>query len=240
MPRTATHRFETMGDVLEQLGGIDPRRVRVQPAPGRATERDLVRLIRQGGRLCELVDGVLVEKDMGLVESFLAMHLGRLLGNFVEEHDLGFLAGADGALRLMPGLVRIPDVSFISWDRVPVRGEVPDEPVASLAPDLAVEVLSEGNTPAEMRRKLKDYFFSGARLVWFVDPRARTVEVFTAPDQSVTLAEGQALTSNDLFPGLSLPLRDVFARVPREPRKRTPRSGKRSPRRGRKQDGSTT
>jgi Uma2 family endonuclease len=56
--------------------------------------------------------------------------------------------------------------------------------IPKLAPYLAVEVLGKGNTKREMDRKLKDYFLAGVQLVWFVDPAKRTVEVFTAPDES--------------------------------------------------------
>jgi Uma2 family endonuclease len=114
----------------------------------------------------------------------------------------------------MPRLVRIPDVSFVSWDRLPKR-EVPADPIPDLAPDLAVEVLSEGNTEKEMQRKLKEYFLAGVRLVWYVDPRTRTVEVYSAPDQRTVLMEQQTLTGGDVLPGLALPLRQVFARMPR-------------------------
>ena len=68
-------------------------------------------------------------------------------------------------LKLMPRLVRIPDVSFISWDQLPAH-EYPNDPIPELHPDIAVEVLSEGNTEEEMRRKVKEYFFAGTRLVW--------------------------------------------------------------------------
>ena len=75
-------------------------------------------------------------------------------------------------MKLAEKLVRIPDVSFTNWDRVPGR-VVPDAPVPDLAPDLAVEVLSEGNTREEMERKLKEYFHSDVQLVWYIDPRKR-------------------------------------------------------------------
>lgn len=215
MPRaSAPPRYETAADLLERLGRINPRRVRVNPPPGQATERDLIRLNDHTNRLYELVDGVLVEKVMGYPESMLALWIGYLLQSYLQEHDLGFLAGADGGMRLMPGLVRIPDLSFISWDRVPVRGQVPSDPIAALGPDLAVEVLSKGNTPREMARKLKEYFLAGARLVWFVDPRPRTIQVFTAPDQSYVLTEEQTLDGGDVLPGLALPLREIFTRIP--------------------------
>jgi Uma2 family endonuclease len=215
MPPTFTPVFETMADVLEQLGDIDPRRVRLNPPPGKATENDLLRLHQQTKRLYELVDGTLVEKIMGFPESYLACELIKLVGAFVDQHDLGFVVGEAAAMRLMPGLVRVPDLSFISWDLVPVRGQVPDQAIPKLAPNLAVEVLSRRNTPREMERKLKEYFLSGVRLVWFVDPRQRTVTVFTSPDQSTILTEQQTLTGGDVLPGLVVPLARLFRPTPR-------------------------
>jgi Uma2 family endonuclease len=115
-------------------------------------------------------------------------------------------------MRLAPGLVRIPEVSFISWDRFPNR-RLPDEPIPDLAPDLAVEVLSPSNTREEMRRKLHDYFTAGSRLVWFVDPAARTVTVYTSPDQSMVLRPDQTLDGGPVLPGFSLPLSQLFAEL---------------------------
>jgi Uma2 family endonuclease len=206
-------RFETMADLLKELGGIAPERVRLKPAPGKATERDVIAIHDRTDRLFELIDGVLVEKVMGFLESNLACHLIHLLESFLDEHDLGILAGPDGTLRLMPGLVRIPDISFVSWKRLPGR-VLPSKPIPDLVPDLAVEVLSEGNTKGEMQRKLKDYFLTGVQLVWFVDPKTRTLQVHTAPDQCATLTEGQMLDGGAVLPGLALPISKVFAKMP--------------------------
>ena len=95
-------------------------------------------------------------------------------------------------VRLAPGLVRIPDLAFISWQRLPER-RVPTDPIPGLVPDLVVEVLSDGNTAAEMDRKRREYFAAGVRLAWFVDPVARTVEVYTAANQSTLLEAEQTL-----------------------------------------------
>jgi Uma2 family endonuclease len=216
MPRTTgTETVESLGDVLEKLGDISPRRIPTEPAPGKATEHDLIRLHRRTGRLYELVDGVLVEKIMGYPESSLACDLIRLLGNFVVQNRLGNVSGPDGTMRLMPGLVRIPDVAFVRREKLP-GGRRPSEPIAGLVPDLAVEVLSEGNTRGEMQRKLREYFVAGVTLVWLVDPRQRHVEVYTAPDRKSVLQEDQALDGGDVLPGLFLPVAEVFAEVPRE------------------------
>src|SRR4030095_9545503 len=109
----------TVSDLLYQLGDIPPERVRLQTPPRPATAAGVVAVHSREDRLCELVDGVLVEKTMGYYESYIAATLIRLLGNFVVAHDLGIVAGADGMMRLTPGLVRIPDVSFVSWEKLP-------------------------------------------------------------------------------------------------------------------------
>jgi Uma2 family endonuclease len=194
----------------------DPaERVRLQPFPGTATERDVIDVHDRENRLCELVDGVLVEKVMGFDESRFAVFLIICLGNYLNQHDLGAVLGADGMMRLFPGLVRIPDVAFISWGRYPKskrrRGEIP-----AVVLDLVVEILSKGNSPKEMGRKLDEYFRAGARLVWYVDPRARTVRVYTAPKRSVLLREDQVLDGGDVLPGFSISIRDWFSEAERE------------------------
>ena len=149
---TAVAQELTLADVLQQLGGISPRRIRFRPAPGTATEDDVIKIHDREHRLFELIDGVLVEKVMGYWESVLAIELARLLGNFVRRRKSGTLAGEAGMLRLSPGLVRIPDLSFISRARLAHHRRA-RAPILPLAPDLAIEVLSEGNTPREMAQK---------------------------------------------------------------------------------------
>jgi Uma2 family endonuclease len=211
----------TVADLLQKLGGVPAERVRLDPLPGTATEKDVLAVERREGRLCELVEGVLVEKVMGLEESFLALRIAFYLQLFLEQHDLGFLGGEAGTLRLMQGLVRIPDVSYISWDQLPQR-EFPKKAIPNLYPDLAVEVLSPSNTKREMDLKIREYFLAGTRLVWIVNPRKRTVKVYTAPDQSRLLQEEESLDGGDVLPGFRLEIHEIFAKVRREPKRRKP------------------
>jgi Uma2 family endonuclease len=122
------------------------------------------------------------------------------------------VTGADGMMRLNPGLVRITDVSFVSWERLPDRS-VPDAPIPDLAPDLAIEVLSESNTPAEMARKRREYFAAGVRLVWLVEHISRTVTVFTSVDDFRSFNETDNLDGGNVLPGLSFPVRSIFAEL---------------------------
>jgi Uma2 family endonuclease len=207
----ASPAIETIAELLESLGDIPPERIRMHPWPGTATEDDVLAAHARDKRLCELVDGVLVEKPMGFDESRLALELAFVLIEFLRNHDLGIAAGADGMLCLMPGMVRIPDVSFISWERLPDQyGQI-----LPIAPDLAVEVLSSTNTPREMERKLREYFAAGTRLVWYIDLKARSVTVYTAADRSTVLDESQPLDGGDVLPGLSISIREIFERASR-------------------------
>lgn len=206
------HVFENVADLLERLGGVSPVRVRLRPLPGLATEADVLDIHRRSGRLFELVEGTLVEKPMGLRESLLAMALGSILRAFVIPRDLGFVTGPDGPLRLLPGLVRLPDVAFVAWTTVPGR-RVPEEPIPDLAPDLAVEILSASNTEKEMALKRDAYFRAGVRLVWIVDPSDRTARVYTGPDQVVHLDASGVLDGGDVLPGFVLPLRELFSEL---------------------------
>ena len=206
--------LDTLDDLLKRLGRVPLHRIRLHPPPGTATEADVLIYPHGEKHLCELVDGVLVEKPMGYYESLLAGILIHLLRIFLDSHDLGIVLAPDGALRLAPGLVRIPDVCFISWERFPNR-ELPAEPIPDLAPDLAVEVLSEGNTEAEMERKLQEYFSAGARVVWYVEPEPRTVRVYTSPSDVRLLGEAETLDGGTVLPGFQLKIRELFDRAGR-------------------------
>lgn len=205
----------SLNDILDELGGIAAHRVRLEPAPGRATIADLVN-VNDNGASCELVDGALVEKAMGWSESLIAAVLIELLGRFAREKNLGLVSGPDGFVEILPSLVRGPDVSFISWERLPDR-QVPSSAIPRIVPDLAVEVLSVGNTFLEMSRKRHEYFHAGVRLVWMIDPRERTVAVYRKINEPVILDESQTLTGHDVLPGLEIRLAEVFAELDRRP-----------------------
>ena len=204
----------TVDELLGQLGGIPASRVRITPSPGHATVQDVIDVHARERRLCELIDGTLVEKPMGYRESMIAGALIAILRAFVIPRNLGIVTGESGMLRLFAGLVRIPDVAFASWNRLP-NGTVPNEPVPQLAPDLAVEVLSPSNTDQEMSRKRREYFSAGVRLVWIIDIDARTASVYTAPEDPIVLTESQTLDGGEVLPDFTLPLRDLFAELDR-------------------------
>src|SRR5262245_61712788 len=134
----------SLADLLHCLGDIPPERIRLRPAPGTATEEDLLHILDHEDRLYELVEGTLVEKAIGFRESVLAANVSTFLSVFVRHHDLGVVTGAAGTIRLLKGLVRMPGVSFISWEQLPAH-VLPEEAFPDLYPDLAAEVLRRAN-----------------------------------------------------------------------------------------------
>jgi Uma2 family endonuclease len=205
----------TVADVLHALGDIDANRILWQPLPGTATVKDAVRINESKTQpLVELVDGVLVEKPMGFPEALLATLISRLIGNLVEANNLGVVLGADGMLRLSPKLLRIPDVSYISW--ATLNGVIPNAAAPLIAPDLAVEVLSPGNTKSEMERKCREYFDAGTMAVWLVDPKKKIVTVHKSPENSIVLSVIDTLDGGDVLPGFSLNVKSLFGELDRK------------------------
>jgi Uma2 family endonuclease len=226
VPPTKTRKraeARTLAEALHRLGDIPLERIRFRPAPGTATKADVLREARKDGYYCELVDGILVEKPVGLRESLLAIALASVLRDIIYPLNLGIITGEQGMLQLFPGLIRGPDVAYIAWASIP-GGTIPEAPIPHLVPDLAVQVLSKSNTPREMDRKIGEYFCAGVKLAWIVDPRLRTVKVYTSADDFVELKRTETLDGGRLLPGFSLPLKKLFAELDR----RAPNNGAKS------------
>ncbi|MGB7157755.1 MAG: Uma2 family endonuclease [Tepidisphaeraceae bacterium] len=204
-------KFENGAEWWHALGDVPLERIVMDPPPGTATEQDLLWFVEAGDRLVELVDGTLVEKGMGYDESEIAIRLAHFIMTWVLPRKLGSVAGADATLRMKRGNVRLPDISFIVAARIAALPK-PHPAIPSLSPDLAVEVLSESNTKPEIARKLKEYFESGTRLAWIIDPPRKTLAVFTGatenPDR--VLSEHETVDGGDVLPGFALRIAELF------------------------------
>lgn len=199
---------ETFADIARRLGDIPLHRIIWLPRP--ATEADQLRFVDgEPKRLVELLDGILVEKAMGNRESLFAASLIACIINFVRPRNLGVVAAPDAIVRMRAGRNRLPDVYFTPWDRIPST-TAHLQPVAHYPADLVVEILSDGNTPAEIEQKRREYFASGTRLMWIIDPDARTVAVYTDPDTHTVLGMNDTLDGGVVLPGFTLPLADLF------------------------------
>ena len=204
----ASAHYATVADLLSDLG-VSADRVWLLPSPGTATEQDVPNLEARHHPLCELVNGALVEKVMGLPASVLAGVIVTLLNMFVLPRRLGAVTVPDGMFRLSARNVRIPDVAFVSAEKFP-NGRMPVDAISTLTPDLAVEVLSPPNSIQEMNFKLFEYFQSGVSSVWLVDPRARTVTVYNAANKRRVFHDGDKLVADGVLAGFSLSISELF------------------------------
>lgn len=161
------------------------------------------------GYRTELVRGELVREPLpGPRHGRLVVRLGRRIGDHVEAHGLGEVFAESGyVLEEQPPTLRGPDVSFVSEARLP---ELPGTGFWSMAPDLAVEVLSPSNRAGEMEDKVRQYLAAGARLVWVVDPVRRTASEYRPGGEARLLDPSGALEGHDVLPGFRLPLSELF------------------------------
>lgn len=165
--------------------------------------------------LSEFVAGEWLEKDMGWNTSEIAAVINFLLLQHVRRNQLGRVAGADAGYQCFcdtlpddPDRVRKPDVSFISFARLP-RDERP-EGHCRVAPDLAVEVVSQHDTVYELEQKIQEYLSAGVRLVWVVIPVRRSVRIHRADRPTQELRETDDLTGEDVVPGFRCRVAEIF------------------------------
>ena len=159
----------------------------------------------------ELIDGQLLERKMGAESSWVGAQLILLLGEFNRSHRQGWVFSSDCGYRCFanPNTVRKPDVSFVRFGRLP--GETVPSGWIELAPDLAAEVLSPHDLEYETDQKIEDYLSAGVRLVWIISPESRTVLVYRANGSIVGLREPDELSGEDVLPGFTCRVADLFA-----------------------------
>jgi Uma2 family endonuclease len=181
----------------------------VQPRAATLTTAEELWSMGSGGRRFELVRGRLVERvsPTGWGHGRTVVRLVARLDVHVSRAGLGAVTTETGfVLARDPDLVRGPDVAFVAAGREPARGS---NGFVELAPDLAIEVVSPGDTYTEVLAKVDEYLDHGVREVWIVDPQRRRVVVQRPGAPPRTLTADEELTS-DLLPGLSLRLADLL------------------------------
>ncbi len=177
-----------------------------------ATARQL--LEAPGLGRCELVRGELIMMTPAGFEH--GRIVGRLHGrliNFVEQHGLGVVTGAETGFQIGhdPDTVRAPDVAFVCAERVP---STLTTGFFQGAPDLAVEVLSPNDRASEVLAKVQDWVGAGCRAVWIVDPATQTVSIYRSANQAVIRRASEELVGEDVVPGFRLPVAEIFASYP--------------------------
>ncbi len=171
------------------------------------TDEDLMRLPKDG-RKWELVNGRLQEVPTSAKHDQIVIWLGRLIGPYAD--DFGILTASQAGFRMVNRNLRCPDFGFTRYNRFP-NGEVPDGFV-EFAPDLAVEIISPSEEPADMARKVEEYFASGAQQVWHMFPETQTITVFRSPLDAMTYQPDDEIDVDDLLPGFRSHVAELFGK----------------------------
>jgi Uma2 family endonuclease len=134
----------------------------------------------------------------------------RILDDYVTPRRLGRVTVESGLVTERgPDTVRGPDVAYWSAERLPLDQEPEGYP--DVAADLCVEILSPSDRPGKVREKVREYCVRGVRMVWLIDPEDRNVWVYRAPEEARVLHEGATLNGEDVLPGFSCRVTDLFA-----------------------------
>ncbi|HUT90558.1 MAG TPA: Uma2 family endonuclease [Thermoguttaceae bacterium] len=177
------------------------------------TSDELLHLSDNGFRY-ELVAGELKKKPLqGWRNGMICGHLLAILGQHARSHELGQVLGARCGFLLasVPDTLRVTDVAFVAKDRWPPQD--PDAVFYPGAPDLAVEVVSPGDTTGEVDEKVRAWLDAGAEMVWVVNPMWRSVTVYRSATDIKTLTENDELDGEDVVPGFRCRVADVFANL---------------------------
>src|SRR5215210_1469462 len=172
---------------------------------------DELLLMPDDGFRYELVKGELRRMNpAGNVRGRVTMNFAWRQAQYVDENQLGTVYAAETGFRLAsdPDTVRAPDVAFVSRARVEMVGEV--EGFWPEAPDLAVEVVSPGDSHTDVEEKVFGWLEAGAKMVVVINPRQRSATVYKSPSDISALAEADVLAGGDVLPGFELAVREIF------------------------------
>jgi len=163
------------------------------------------------GHRYELVEGELRRMSpAGDEHGQVGMELAIPLGSHVKKNKLGklYLAETGFLIRTNPDTVRAPDIAFVRMERIKQTPGIKGYRVG--APDLAVEVVSPGDTVNEVEDKVAEWLEGGARMVWVVSPKLHTVTVYRSLTDIVTLTAKDKLDGGEVVPGFEINVAEIF------------------------------
>lgn len=176
------------------------------------TDKDFMAL--PDGNRYEFVNGEAIEMgNSGAKHGYVCSLLVMALMNYVLPNKLGVILDSSTAFKMKNGNKRSPDISFVVKERLQGLDDLPDGFLEG-APDLAIEILSPGNTVEEMDTKLVEYFENGARLVWIVNLKQHYILVYRCDREPDRLLKSiDAIDGEDVIPGFTFPIANLFQKL---------------------------
>lgn len=175
------------------------------------TAEELWEMPEVPGKRFELVDGEVVEVPGASVEHNLIVNqIGDLLRPFVRQHGLGLVLtdGTGHIIRRTPDRVLLPDVAFVSWERLP--GRRAPEGYSPVPPDLAVEIVSPNDRASEVHDKVREYLDAGTGMVLVLWPSSRSATVYEPGATARELGPDDELDGGDVLHGFRVRVADLF------------------------------
>lgn len=166
----------------------------------------------------ELVDGRLVERNMGSESSQVGGRVFLRIGNYIEANSLGAVFPADCGYQIFPDrpkLVRFPDASFVRSGRL--SNDVGPKGHMRIVPDLVLEVVSPNDLAGEVDAKIVEYQKVGVPLIWVAYPDSRSIYVYRQDRPFERLGPNQTLTGDEVLPGFAIPVADLFPTTAMQP-----------------------
>jgi len=185
--------------------------MKVSTSKALMTAEELINLPR-GYYRAELINGELIKMPLpGFPHGRTTARLTAPLVNFVWDNNLGEVFTNDTGFQLTwnPDTVLGADISFISKERLEERGEI--QGYWQGPPDLAVKVLSPGDRPGKVNKKISRWFSFGTKQVWIVDPKHSTVTIYRSPFDTITFSGSDHLEADDILPGFRISLNRIFS-----------------------------
>lgn len=162
------------------------------------------------GNCYEIVNGELVNVgNSGMEHGNIGLFLGGLIEIFVRQHNLGVTCDSSTAFKMKDGNKRSPDISFVAKERLIGLKRIP-KGFFDGAPDLAVEIISPGNTFEEMHNKIEEYFESGTKLLWVIHPDEKFVLVYHSPQPDCLLRGNDVLDGEDAILNFKVSVSELF------------------------------
>ena len=154
----------------------------------------------------EYVKGELVPMAAAaIVHGKVGMNIILPLGSYIRENNLGRLFANETTFQLGDRVVK-PDAAFVSTERLSedeLKG-------FSVAPDLAIEIVSPSDKHYDVIEKALAYLKAGTRLVWVIEPIAKTVTVYRSETDITLLNYEDTLTGEDVVEGFSCAVAELF------------------------------
>ncbi len=154
----------------------------------------------------EVVDGEMEVKMAGAKHGEIGAKVTIKLGIYLENNPIGKLYNANTTFQIGSN-ERMPDVAFVSADRIPAEGSPSGK--WEIAPDIAIEVISPNDVWDKVNRKVRECFAAGVQQVWLMSQLEQEVMIYDSPTQIRVVTANDDLTS-ELLPGFKCRVADLF------------------------------